>query len=105
MLFYFSVSSSEKIDNSNRYYEFNVVSLPYPGCEFFKEFRRNNYEGDNLIFDWGQDFVNAELFIPTTNILRDLGIEWSGYKTWDIIKMTQNYIRLQLKYLQVGNDD
>lgn len=101
MLFYFSVSSSEKIDNSNRYNEFNVVSLPYPGCEFFKEFRNNNYEGTGLVFDWEQDFVNAELSIPNPYILEDLGIKWEEYKTWDIIKITQNYIRLQLKYLQV----
>jgi len=31
-----SVTSSEKVDKLNRYSDFSLWSLPYPGCEFFK---------------------------------------------------------------------
>eukprot|EP00731_Ephydatia_muelleri_P001313 Em0001g1313a len=29
------VSSSEKVDKYGRYVDFNIASIPYPGCEFF----------------------------------------------------------------------
>lgn len=37
--FLMNVTSSEKVDKEKRYQEFKIVSLPYPGCEFFREFR------------------------------------------------------------------
>jgi myotubularin-related protein 14 len=37
--FLMNVTSSEKVDKEKRYQEFQIISLPYPGCEFFREFR------------------------------------------------------------------
>lgn len=37
--FLVNVTSSEKVDKEKRYQDFRIISLPYPGCEFFKEFR------------------------------------------------------------------
>lgn len=37
--FLMNVTSSEKVDKEKRYQDFKIVSLPYPGCEFFKDFR------------------------------------------------------------------
>ena len=36
-----NVTSSEKADKENRYSDFNIICLPYPGCEFFREYRDN----------------------------------------------------------------
>lgn len=51
---FFSVTSSEKVDKENRYSDFTILSLPYPGCEFFKSFKDHNYSAENLVFDWTQ---------------------------------------------------
>lgn len=37
--FLVNVTSSEKVDKEKRYQDFRIISLPYPGCEFFREFR------------------------------------------------------------------
>lgn len=37
--FMLNVTSSEKVDKEKRYQDFRIISLPYPGCEFFREFR------------------------------------------------------------------
>lgn len=40
--FLMNVTSSEKVDKEKRYQDFRIISLPYPGCEFFREFRGKN---------------------------------------------------------------
>lgn len=98
------VTSSEKVDKENRYSDFTVISLPYPGCEFFREFRDNNYTHESLVFDWSQTHVNADITIPTDTISSQLlHINWDQYKVWDLVTITQNYLKLCLKYLQDNN--
>ena len=97
--FFFSVTSSEKVDKEKRYSEFKIVSLPYPGCEFFKEFRSNDYVAVGLVFDWTQSHVDAQIGVPEDSISATLPINWEQYQVWDIVKLTQNYMRLILRYL------
>ncbi|KAL1130160.1 hypothetical protein AAG570_013098 [Ranatra chinensis] len=94
-----NVTSSEKVDKENRYSEFTIISLPYPGCEFFKEFRDNDYVAEGLIFDWSQAHVDASIGIPNDIISSQLKIDWDKYKMWDLVRLTQNYMQLLLKYL------
>jgi myotubularin-related protein 14 len=75
-----SVTSSEKVDKENRYAEFTICSLPYPGCEFFREYRDNNYSGIDLVFDWSQAHVDAQVFVPPDAASAQLNIDWDGYK-------------------------
>lgn len=56
------LTSSEKVE-SYRYGAFSINSIPYPGCEFFKEYKDNSFNASNLRFDWNQDFVNATLMV------------------------------------------
>uniref|UniRef100_A0A087ZK23 Egg-derived tyrosine phosphatase n=1 Tax=Anopheles darlingi TaxID=43151 RepID=A0A087ZK23_ANODA len=95
-----NVTSSEKVDKEKRYNDFRIVSLPYPGCEFFREYRDNNYSGEGLIFDWSQAHVDANIGVPDDATTALLNIDWDNYKDWDLVKITQNYLRLLLKYLQ-----
>lgn len=92
------------MDKLNRYAEFNVLSMPYPGCEFFRAYRDNNYAAEGLVFDWQQSYVDAEIDVPDDQYAAELGIVWSKYKEWELITMTQNYLRLLLKYLQENSD-
>lgn len=78
--FVFSVTSSEKVDKENRYVDFTIISLPYPGCEFFREFRENDYTAQGLIFDWSQGHVDANIGVPEDPITAQLKIEWDNYK-------------------------
>lgn len=95
------MTSSEKVDKENRYAEFTIISLPYPGCEFFREFRDNNYTHHKLVFDWSQAHVNADIGIPDDPVSLSLNhISWDQYKAWDLVTLTQNYLKLCLKYLQ-----
>lgn len=97
-----NVTSSEKVDKENRYSEFVILSLPYPGCEFFTKYRENNYSGEKLMFDWTQDFINAQLIVPNDDISSQLDISWNDYTEWDVVLLTKNYLKLLLKYIFEG---
>jgi len=97
------VTSSEKADKENRYSDFTIISLPYPGCEFFKEYRDNDYVAKGLVFDWTQSHVDAVIGVPNDAVSSQLKIDWEKYKGWDLVKLTQNYMKLMLRYLQDSN--
>ncbi len=42
-----SVTSSEKVE-SDRYSNFKINAMPYPGCEFFRIFKQSNYNGSTV---------------------------------------------------------
>lgn len=97
------VTSSEKVDKENRYSDFSIVSLPYPGCEFFKEFRDFGYNGEGLCFNWCQAFVDAHLVIPERSISSRVAHDWNNYRKWDLVRLTQNYLKLLLTYAHEGS--
>jgi myotubularin-related protein 14 len=76
----YSVTSSEKVDKENRYSDFTIISLPYPGCEFFKEYRDNDYVAKGLVFDWTQSHVDAVIGVPDDAVSSQLKIDWEKYK-------------------------
>ncbi|EQB76968.1 hypothetical protein CB1_000105026 [Camelus ferus] len=74
-----NVTSSEKVDKAQRYADFTLLSIPYPGCEFFKEYKDRDYMAEGLIFNWKQDYVDAPLSIPDF-LTCSLNIDWSQYQ-------------------------
>ncbi|CAG2171191.1 unnamed protein product [Oppiella nova] len=71
------------------------MSLPYPGCEFFKDYRDNGYSAEGLVYDWKQHFVDADLIVPNDDHICDqLNVDWNQYRNWDVIRLTQNYLKL-----------
>lgn len=68
------------MDKENRYAEFNLISLPYPGCEFFKDFRDRGYVAENLVFEWNQGHVDANIFVPNDVITASLKTNWTEYR-------------------------
>jgi myotubularin-related protein 14 len=61
----------------------------------------NNYSGEGLVFDWSQKSVDAEIGVPEDSISTQLNIDWErSYKNWDLVQITQSYMKLLLKYLQ-----
>jgi myotubularin-related protein 14 len=46
--YFMYVSSSEKIDSQDRYKSFALAAIPFPGVEFFKDFKTNQHIGKFL---------------------------------------------------------
>uniref|UniRef100_A0A8C1XD35 Myotubularin-related protein 14-like n=1 Tax=Cyprinus carpio TaxID=7962 RepID=A0A8C1XD35_CYPCA len=97
-----NVTSSEKVDKAHRYADFTLLSVPYPGCEFFREYKDRDYTAEGLVFNWNQDYVDAPLTIPDF-FTRNLNINWSEYRSWDLVQQTQNYLKLLLHI--INSDD
>ncbi|NP_001089884.1 myotubularin related protein 14 S homeolog [Xenopus laevis] len=93
-----NVTSSEKVDKAQRYSDFTLLSVPYPGCEFFKDYKDRGYSAEGLVFNWKQDYVDAPLYIPVS-LTRCLNIDWREYQRWDLVKQTQNYLKLLIHIL------
>jgi hypothetical protein len=87
-----SVTSSEKVDKENRYSDFTIISLPYPGCEFFKEYRDNDYVAKGLVFDWTQSHVDAVIGVPNDAVSSQLKIDWEKYKVMALCIMYNNKV-------------
>ncbi|KAJ8400643.1 hypothetical protein AAFF_G00394120 [Aldrovandia affinis] len=97
-----NVTSSEKVDKAQRYADFTLLSVPYPGCEFFKDYKDRDYTAEGLVFNWNQDFVDAPLTIPAA-FTKNLNIDWSEYQSWDLVQQTQNYLKLLIHI--INSDD
>ncbi|KAH1029369.1 myotubularin-related protein 14 [Dendroctonus ponderosae] len=93
------VSASEKVDAA-RYSSFDLICLPYPGCEFFKDYHDANYQARGLVYDWESPLNDAVISVPDDNINRGLGISWEQYKKWDLIRITKNYMKYILNRLE-----
>nr|XP_057910678.1 myotubularin-related protein 14 [Doryrhamphus excisus] len=97
-----NVTSSEKADKAQRYADFTLLSVPYPGCEFFKDYKDRDYTAEGLVFNWNQDYVDAPLTIPPC-FTKNLNIDWAQYQSWDLVEQTQNYLKLLLHI--INSDD
>ncbi|XP_020495221.1 myotubularin-related protein 14 isoform X2 [Labrus bergylta] len=97
-----NVTSSEKADKAQRYADFTLLSVPYPGCEFFKDYKDRDYTAEGLVFNWNQDYVDAPLTIPL-RFTQNLNIDWTRYQSWDLVEQTQNYLKLLLHI--INSDD
>ncbi|XP_046355446.1 myotubularin-related protein 14-like isoform X1 [Haliotis rufescens] len=98
-----NITSSEKVDKENRYADFCILSVPYPGCEFFKEWKEKSSAGQTIWYDWSQGFNDAALDIPSTPLLSQLPFDWSKYRHWDLVQLTQNYLKLLLHIIREGD--
>ncbi|XP_061743454.1 myotubularin-related protein 14 [Nerophis ophidion] len=99
-----NVTSSEKADKAQRYADFTLLSVPYPGCEFFKDYKDRDYTAEGLVFNWNQDFVDAPLTIPPC-FTKNLNIDWAQYQSWDLVEQTQNYLKLLLHIINSDDDN
>ncbi|XP_072239046.1 phosphatidylinositol-3,5-bisphosphate 3-phosphatase MTMR14 [Leuresthes tenuis] len=97
-----NVTSSEKVDKAQRYADFTLLSVPYPGCEFFRDYKDRDYTAEGLVFNWNQDYVDAPLTIPVC-FTQNLNIDWTHYQSWDLVEQTQNYLKLLLHL--INSDD
>lgn len=57
----------------------------------------------NLHYNWKQSFNDANIHIPNLGPAADIDIIWPEYRDWDLVSITQNYLRATLKYIQEDN--
>jgi len=98
-----SITSSEKADKEKRYCDFDLYCVPYPGTEFFTQFRTHQYDASSMHFDWDQAFINARLSLPDNSIVNDIPVNWAQYKQWNLIELTKSYLLLLIKCLEDGD--
>jgi hypothetical protein len=98
------VTSSEKADTRARYREFQIATVPFPGVEWFRGFKQNNYDATTMRpFDWTSPAVDARLCIPADyHAPRDT--EWADYRSWSTVDLTRNYLRLFLRLIRANPD-
>ena len=81
-----NVASSEKVDSLNRYNSFFIASLPFPGCEFFKVYKDNKYNGEKLYFPWDEGHCKLQFYGEALDRI-DLysnSFRLHDYKNWDL---------------------
>ncbi|XP_049826575.1 myotubularin-related protein 14 isoform X2 [Aethina tumida] len=97
------ISSSEKVDRENRYLQFKIIGLPYPGCEHFSKFTENGFEARDLTFCWDPTFCDANLILPGSPPI-ETTLENEAFRHWDTVTLTQNYLKYILNYLEKSDD-
>ncbi|XP_012937389.1 myotubularin-related protein 14 [Aplysia californica] len=97
------ITSSEKVDKENRYSDFSILCMPYPGCEFFRDWKNNSYLGEATVYDWGQALNDSKLDLPNSALVENLNIEWFKYTEWSLTELTQNYLKLLFQYIKKGD--
>jgi myotubularin-related protein 14 len=97
----FALTSSEKA-RPGRFQDVSINSIPYPGCEFFKPFKANHRSAIGLVYDWKLDFVDASLKLDP-EMQRRVEINWGDFERWDLIELTNNYLRYILASLARSN--
>ncbi|CAF3568061.1 unnamed protein product [Rotaria socialis] len=99
IMFGVSVTSSENSDKENRYRDFQLLILPYPGCEHFRDFSTQKYNGELMYYDWSLSINDSSFQVPeylSSLVPRD----WSSWKTWNSIELTKNYFQLIIRHLE-----
>ena len=92
------VCSSEKVEDFADD-SVAVVAIPFPGCEFFADFKANDRCGTGLRFEWGLNPENDAVLSIGAETAALIGADFSGYRSWDLVTLTRNYLHLMLTYL------
>jgi hypothetical protein len=97
-----NVCSSEKVDRRDRYGSFALASMPYPGCEYFREVAAAGGEARGLVPPWpdnepsGGNKRFTELSPTTLPSSRE-------YRQFDLVTLTQKYVKVLLQLLAAGS--
>lgn len=99
-LFGVKLTASEKFDKYERYKIFQLISLPYPGCEHFREVSAQKYNGEFILHDWSLSRNAAILEIPD-HLLSCVTTDWSSWRSWSTLYLTQNYLQIIIRHLEI----
>ena len=98
-----SICSSEKVDVTGAYRDFSLNAIPFPGCEFFKDYYMRKDSGA-MHYDWSLPLVESSLklssdyLVPFEN-LNFLNLNWAEWRSWSLETLTSNYVLVILNLL------
>ncbi len=101
-LFGMNITASEKLDKYNRYRTFQMILLPYPGCEHFRELITLKYNTELLFYDWTLPKNDAILEVPT-HLSSCVYTDWPFWRSWNSLDLTKNYLQIILRQLETNN--
>ncbi|CAF2356713.1 unnamed protein product [Rotaria sp. Silwood2] len=101
-MFGVNVTSSENSDKENRYRDFQLLILPYPGCEHFRDFSFRKYNGELMFYDWSLPLNDSSFQVPE-HLSSRVQTDWSVWKSWSSIDLTKNYFQLILRHLETND--
>lgn len=85
----FAVCSSEKNDKYERYRDFDISVMPYPGVEFFKDVKQTT---PFLQYDWSKS-----KYLPDFSLAyRKIDLSQARTRNCDVVTLTKNYIKCLL---------
>ncbi|CAF1232368.1 unnamed protein product [Rotaria magnacalcarata] len=99
LLFGLKITATEKSDKYDRYRTFQLISLPYPGCEHFREVAAQKYNSEFILHDWSLSKNAAILEVPN-HLSSCVDTDWSTWRSWSTIHLTQNYMQLFFRHLE-----
>ncbi|CAF3971469.1 unnamed protein product [Rotaria sordida] len=100
-LFGMKLTGSEKFDKYNRYGSFEMILLPYPGCEHFRELVTVKYNAELMFYKWSLPKNDAIPEIPI-HLSSCLYTDWSFWRTWNSVELTKNYLQIILHQLETN---
>ncbi|CAF3858306.1 unnamed protein product [Adineta steineri] len=100
IMFGVNVTSSENSDKENRYRDFQLLILPYPGCEHFRDFSVQRYNGELMFYDWSLPLNDSSFHVPE-RVSSLVKTDWSFWKSWNSIDLTKNYLQLIIRHLEI----
>jgi myotubularin-related protein 14 len=101
-LFDMDLTGSEKMDKYDRYRVFQMMLLPYPGCEHFRELVTQKYNGALLFYDWTLLKNDVILDVPT-HLSSRVCTDWSFWRSWNSVDLlTKNYLHIILCQLETN---
>lgn len=95
------LSTSENASAEYRNAGFGVCKLPYPGVESFRNYTEHVRSISFPKPNWKK--LDSELRLAVPFNLPD-PYDWKHYQTWDLIELTQNYIRYMLHLIRSDPD-
>ncbi|CAF3437662.1 unnamed protein product [Rotaria sp. Silwood1] len=99
ILFGMKITASEKLDKHDRYRTFQMILLPYPGCEHFREVAVQKHNVEFMFYDWSLSKNDAIIEVPIYLSSR-VDTDWLFWRSWNTIHLTQNYLQVLLRHLE-----
>lgn len=102
IMFGVNVTSSENSDKEQRYRDFQLLIIPFPGCEHFRDFSTQDYNAELMFYDWTLPLNDSAFQVPT-HLTSRVQVDWSFWKSWNSVELTKNYLRLLIRHLETDD--
>eukprot|EP01125_Pyxidicula_operculata_P004001 TRINITY_DN1565_c2_g2_i5.p2 TRINITY_DN1565_c2_g2~~TRINITY_DN1565_c2_g2_i5.p2 ORF type:complete len:738 (-),score=171.49 TRINITY_DN1565_c2_g2_i5:224-2437(-) len=90
---------------SSYYSNFKVNAMPFPGVDTYKSFKENRDANEPLPFARYRPESKDQAELILTDEESYPFVKWEEYRRWDIVLLTQNYLKYIFHLLRTGKSD